>query len=513
MYISKSKIFIITLLISISIQAQIKTPLEKSDFKKLSSYQDMMFYLNDIVNNSELLSMKIIGNSVQKRKIPALFFSKEKIFGERRKVKPIVLIYAQQHGNEPAGKEAALVISRKLINEDKYLLDHLDIIMVPQVNPDGSEIETRKNANKMDLNRNHVILSEPESQALHNLFLEWLPEVTLDIHETDVLKKDWIEHGIIKDAEEMFGTVTNLNISEKIRDYSKNTFLTKVGRKIVKDGFTYHEYIVGSPFNGRRIRFSTTNINDGRQSMGIYNTLSFVVECKRYGDTITKLRRRVAGHVSGIEAFLTSIDEDYKNILKMVKNERQKLTDEKNLNDRIAIQMDYYPDPKQPKLEFPVFNFYTWHHEIQPLDHYEPLVKIKKTVTKPYAYVFSSDEEELIALLKKHQIKMKKLSKDFDITVEEYKILNIAPSREEDKASLTLDLERNIIKKHFKTGDIIILLKQKSSNLIPLLLEPESSIGIVSKRSGRKYRFDKYIQDNKDYPIYRINNPIEFPVK
>jgi len=93
----------------------------------------------------------------------------------------------------------------------------LDLILVPRVNPDGAEMGTRRNANKMDLNRNHVILSEPESSALHQLFLEWKPEVTLDIHEYNAVSKTWISHGMMKDAEEMLGAVSNLNISEKIR--------------------------------------------------------------------------------------------------------------------------------------------------------------------------------------------------------------------------------------------------------------------------------------------------------
>ena len=107
-----------------------------------------------------------------------------------------VLISCQQHGNEPSGKEAALELARELVVDDGGLLDHMDLILVPQINPDGAQAGTRRNAADADLNRNHVMLSEPETTALHDLFLDWMPEVTLDVHETNVSQNQLDECGL-----------------------------------------------------------------------------------------------------------------------------------------------------------------------------------------------------------------------------------------------------------------------------------------------------------------------------
>ena len=56
-----------------------------------------------------------------------------------------------------------MIVTRKLLNEDSALLDKLDLVLVPLVNPDGSDDGQRRNANDMDLNRNHVVLSKPGS--------------------------------------------------------------------------------------------------------------------------------------------------------------------------------------------------------------------------------------------------------------------------------------------------------------------------------------------------------------
>ena len=119
--------------------AEPRTALEESGWKALTSYEQQMGYLQQLVTSSSSVDMKTIGTSVSGRAIPALFFSADPVFASQRAEKPLVLIFCQQHGNEPSGKEAAMIVARKLLAEDAALLDKLDLILVPQVNPDGSE--------------------------------------------------------------------------------------------------------------------------------------------------------------------------------------------------------------------------------------------------------------------------------------------------------------------------------------------------------------------------------------
>lgn len=61
-----------------------------------------------------------------------------------------VLIITQQHGNEPHGTEAAVELIQKLISGGSFaqeVLGELFVLIVPRVNPDGSELFTRGNSN------------------------------------------------------------------------------------------------------------------------------------------------------------------------------------------------------------------------------------------------------------------------------------------------------------------------------------------------------------------------------
>ncbi|MBD3870288.1 MAG: succinylglutamate desuccinylase/aspartoacylase family protein, partial [Acidobacteria bacterium] len=283
------------------------TPLERNDGARLTTYGELSNYLRELAAAGPEVDLRPIGVSGDGREIGALFFTRRAHTGEPREDKLKVLISCQQHGNEPSGKEAALELARQLVVDDGGLLDHLDLVLVPQVNPDGSEAGTRRNAADADLNRNHVILSEPEVLALHDLFLDWMPEVTLDIHETNVSKTSWMNAGYLKDPTEQFGGVSNLNIAEELRALSAEVIEPDVGRRIRDAGVSYHEYIVGGPPEEKRLRFSTTDINDSRQSMGIYNTLSFLFEGKRWDDHTAHIASRTAGQVVAMRSFLETI--------------------------------------------------------------------------------------------------------------------------------------------------------------------------------------------------------------
>ncbi len=62
---------------------------------------------------------------------------------------PPVLIFTQQHGDEPHGTEAALDLIKFLGTgsaQAEKILDELYVLIIPRVNPDGAEIPTRGNA-------------------------------------------------------------------------------------------------------------------------------------------------------------------------------------------------------------------------------------------------------------------------------------------------------------------------------------------------------------------------------
>lgn len=101
-----------------------------------------------------------------------------------------VVIFASQHGNEPAPREAAFRFLRDLAYNaspsDLALLATTPVIVVPTASPDGAVSGDRFNANGVDVNRDHIALAQPEARAMASLMLASAPSLVLDAHEEDV---------------------------------------------------------------------------------------------------------------------------------------------------------------------------------------------------------------------------------------------------------------------------------------------------------------------------------------
>lgn len=99
-----------------------------------------------------------------------------------------VFMWSQMHGNESTTTRALLkLIPWMQENTQKDLLEELCIHIIPQLNPDGAAAYTRENANGVDLNRDAIALSQPESQCLRNYFDALQPQFCFNLHDQRTL--------------------------------------------------------------------------------------------------------------------------------------------------------------------------------------------------------------------------------------------------------------------------------------------------------------------------------------
>jgi len=117
---------------------------------------------------------KSIGFSVQNRPIKML----EVGSGSYK-----ILIWSQMHGNESTTTKALLDLIPWFIdvNQDK-LHSAFTLYIIPQLNPDGSLLYSRNNANNIDLNRDAIKMSQPESKALKFIYEKIQPNLCLNLH-------------------------------------------------------------------------------------------------------------------------------------------------------------------------------------------------------------------------------------------------------------------------------------------------------------------------------------------
>jgi len=484
----------------ILIQAIAKEPIPppvKNKFLKVTSCEELTSYIRELDQQSVFVTAEVFGKSSQGRDMFALLFSSTVFGQDSSKLK--VLIFAQQHGNEQSGKEGALLLSRELVKpENRYLLEKLEIALIPQMNPDGSEKNQRRNGHDMDLNRNHLILTEPETMALHQLFDKYHFEATLDVHEYSPFGDDWKKYGYRKNADVTLGSTTNLNVSNDIRKFSNEVFMPYYFKYLANSHFTSFTYCPGGPPEVAYIRHSTFDINDGRQGFGILNTFSFIQEgMNGKDDLIENLQNRAESQMTGMRGFLEFIVQQKDKIGNLVNNERARLISGK-ANPTISIQSEHVSNGQL--LRLPLLSYSTGKDTLVTVTDYRPVVQSVLDVSKPIGYLIPKNNEALVQWVSRQAF-----------------VQRPAPSQESCRAEAffinaidSIDFEGDkVVNPHVTmlpytdaiplNGYIFLPTDQLKGNLLVLSLEPQSMLGLVTYKN-----FADMLRPGQLFPVLRV---------
>lgn len=121
--------------------------------------------------------IKVTGKSVQGEPIYSIKAGSGKIK---------IYMWSQMHGNESTTTKAIFDFLNFLKSNDSFavkLRDTFTFLILPILSPDGARLYTRENVNKVDLNRDSLHLTQPESRLLRKLFDEFKPDYCYNMHD------------------------------------------------------------------------------------------------------------------------------------------------------------------------------------------------------------------------------------------------------------------------------------------------------------------------------------------
>jgi len=530
--------------------AALKTPAEDAGYKQYSQNEAIGRFLTEADALSRELTVQVVGRTKDVegfggREIFLAVLTEE---GAARpqdldRKKPTLLLTAAQHGNEQSAKEAALWLIRDIgLGEMKPLLKKLNVLIMPQTNPYGNWFDVRRNEAGLDMNRDHVKLEAAGVEAIHRVFRAWMPEVTIDVHE----KGD----GYYKVN---VGCVSNANISRLLQDYSRRTVLAEVEAALKKKNITFHEYLVTEEMGSTGAagvetpgaaaapkeeftRYSTTDLNDGRNSLGIYETLSFIQEGVSRHDLET-LEARTRWQYCGLRSFMESAADHGVEILKIVRDLRGKLVDRGTKyagDDLVHLRMDFARDPKNLTLTLQKYvepvagpavlgilkvdkkaGETLTDQDIAPsrrtaepkvvtevIKNWFPEVTPTVSVVRPLGYIIPAKHADVVETMLRHGIAVGMFIQDKTVEVEAYEVRDIVPAADDYLAPSKIVVEKKAVPTIVKRGDFYVGCGQEAANLIPCLLEPESDYGFI-----RYWKFGLVPKAGDSFAFYRVVKP------
>ncbi|MDB5848940.1 MAG: peptidase, partial [Rhodoferax sp.] len=250
-----------------------------------------------------------IGASQQGRPLEALVLTKAGATDAATVLasgKPTVLLVGQQHGNEPAGSEALLVLSRELAQGLlEPLLDRINVIIVPRANPDGAAADTRVTANGIDMNRDHLLLQTPEAQALAKLGRDYKPVVMIDAHEYTVVGRYLEKFGTVQKFDALLQYATTPNLPEFLPRASDEWYRRPIRAALKSQQLTDEWYYTTSTdLADKSISMGGVQPDTGRNVNGLKNAVSLLIETRGVGIGRMHIQRRVHTQVTAMVSVL-----------------------------------------------------------------------------------------------------------------------------------------------------------------------------------------------------------------
>ena len=416
--------------------------------------------------------------------------------------KTTVWYQTQIHPNEPAAGEAALVIIDRFINDPdtKALLDDINVVIVPRINPDGSYLFSRATYDGFDMNRDHMSLKAAELAQLHTVYRLFMAEVVLDGHGftfygagTDKTTGE----GYMSNADDVQTTpATSLN---------NNAAVTDIALEMAGDAFE------DATDAGLRIYHYGTTVNNpiGRAYFGLYDCLSFLIETRGIGAGKTNFERRVFSQETVIMSYIEGTAERADLIKETVAAAREDTVAKGGVyGEEDDLLYLYQTSSGETKTEYTVDRYqFAMDGSVYKITE-DVALKLNdtgtRTRTRPTAYVIPADHENI-----------EKILYIMDNQGAEYYLLEAGSSAELEqyyyvgpytynKRTIGIEADlREATKVTFANGAYVFPMDQVAADVIAMLVEPDVTDSNGYDGSLYQYGVVTYDETTMNFPLYR----------
>ncbi len=480
--------------------------LEQSGYMKLTSSPEIETFLSILSHSYVSAEKETIATTALGNQVNALLISLDVDRfkkGELEDNKLTVMLVGSQHGTETSGAEAILLVARDVL-EGKLgsCLEDMNLIFIPNSNPDGRNLKRRRNGNGADINRNYTILSEPESRGIINALHRWGPEVVLDVHEAAALKKKTLaREGYLTAFEAQFETANNPNVDRHIRTYSFTYLLPQILDRVKENGLAAQRYIKNFSSLDQPITHGDLSLAILRNMAGMLGSFSFLLENKLDPSTGTyptprNIRVRVSKQYLCITTFLNCCRIHRSQIMAISRNARMRWKTPKN-EEPLYLASSYVADTNNTQITLPLRRIGTG-SLIKHSFRYNGAVAADSPLSLPSSYIITSHQNLIADILSRHHVIYRR-SKNIDsIFVKIRRIENhIFENARTGWQPGRYSFDERKVDYLLRPGDLVVDLNQSARRLIPLLLEFQSSSSIFNTDD-----YHHLVEKQKDFFIF-----------
>ncbi len=344
--------------------------------------------------------------------------------------RPTVLLMGQQHGDEPAGSEALLVVAKELAQGLlEPLLERINVIVVPRANPDGAEAGTRATANGMDLDRDHLLLNTPEARALAALVRDYRPILVIDAHESTVAGPYLQKFHALQRYDALLQYAGTANLPEFLVKASKEWYHAPMVNALKAQNLSTEWYYTTSTRpDDLTLSMGGTQPDTARNVNGLKNAVSLLVASRGVGIGRAHIQRRVHTQITAITSALRSTAERAAN-LEQVRSFVVRDTSAQACRDQIAVEAG----PTREQRDITMLDPDTGADRVVRVDWNSSLaLRNLKSRARPCGYWLSADADAAIERLRLLGVQVLRVAEPGGLLADTYRETGSARGVRED---------------------------------------------------------------------------------
>lgn len=387
--------------------------------------------------------------------------------------RPTVMLVAGQHGDEPAGTEALLIIARELAPGGllEPLLQQINVILVPRANPDAVEAGTRNAADGTDIAHDHLLLNTPEAKALATLARDYRPVAVVDLQEFPAASIFLQKYQAIQRYDALLQYSATANQNEFVTKAAREWYTAPLRTALSQAGLSSDWYYTTSQdLQDKSISMGSLAPDSLRNISGLKNSVGYLVSSRGSDLGRAHIQRRVHTLVTAATRMLHSSAERAKDLTQVqafVARETASLA----CHQQLAVQAEQTPEQRTLTMIQPDTGA-----DQQVRVDWNASLQARTTLSRPRScgYWLSASAQTAVDRLRLLGLQVLKVAEPGQLLADSYN-----EARSATPASGAYALRRGAVEA--PVGSYYLSMNQPMANIAAAALEPDTPYSYLAR--------------------------------